>query len=150
MMLSHNQWLSIIFFPPPANSSWRCKATLGTHCYCLQFGPRADTSYHVWGMSEVGNGKVRWRTVKTIGNYCAGFQWVEYLVNIVFSCDNLYKEIHLAMHIIHIVSVILCVLCAWDSVLPLQSAKYTVYPSLVQLCSRVQYLPFMSCQRIAM
>ena len=23
-------------------------------CYCLQFGARADTRHHVWGMSEVG------------------------------------------------------------------------------------------------
>ena len=64
---------------PPAHPSWRCTTPSMAHCYCLEFGARANTGHHVWGMSKVGVWKVSWCSTETSPNHCTGLWWAEHI-----------------------------------------------------------------------
>ena len=61
-----------------AHPSWRCTTSGRTHNYCLEFGARANTSRHVWRMSEVGGWKVTSYSTKTSQNYYTRLWWAEH------------------------------------------------------------------------
>ena len=61
-----------------AHPSWRCTAPNVSHCYCLEFGTRANTSHHVWRKPKMGAWKITWCSTETSQNYCAGLWWAEH------------------------------------------------------------------------
>ena len=76
----------------PAHPSCKYTGPTEAHCYCIEFGARANTSHHVWRMSKVWEGKVILYSTETSQNYCAGLWWAEHTRH--FSIAWCYRSLH--------------------------------------------------------